>query len=60
MKTITFQQKNSISGEKTIILDSFTIDAEKVNITESVEIPVQFNLYERLSDWADKNNLKIY
>lgn len=97
MKTITFQQKNSVSGEPTVILNSFTINCEdakkatstksiyvrigfmnktpfisqrgsgsegagdiiSLNINESVEIPVQFNLYERLSVWADKNNLKI-
>lgn len=97
MTTITFKQKNSVSGEPTLILNSFTISAEaaklaqstksiyvrvgfmnktpfisqkgngangagdviSLNITESVEIPVQFNLYERLSVWAEKNNLKM-
>lgn len=35
MKTITFNQKNSVSGQPTEILESFTIDAEKALTSKS-------------------------
>ncbi len=45
MKTITFNQKNSVSGQPTVILNSITIDAEKAltaTSTKSIYLRIGF------------------
>lgn len=74
MKTLILNQKNSVSGQPTAILNSITIDADKLlsaKSTKSVntcrivalirhsEIDLQFNLFERVKFFAEKNNLII-